>query len=379
MAVTDFLNSGASIPSGSALTATSATTSVAPWYQTYMMDLLAKQNALTNRPYQPSVVPPVAEFSPAQQAGFEQTLGAANSYQPFAAMAGNTLQNAAGMSAAGAAAPMFGQAADISGMAAAQPYMTAAGKNATNVSAYMNPYIGSVVDRIAALGQRNLSENLLPGLTSKYITAGQLGYGGPRAGFNTPSGMLTDTARALRDVSADTLAQQNAALYQGYTQAQNASQADLLRQAQLANTAANAAAAQQQNLANIAAQQGSLAAQDANRQLTAGVNMADLAGLIQKYGLTAGAATSGVGTAEQIQAQKNLDAAIAAEAKQKAYDQQQIDAALATGKGVAAAVPTLTEKYGIEPTATQPPSTASTVIGGLTGLAGVLADAGVFK
>ena len=379
MAVTDFLSNGASIPAGSALTATTTTTSLPDWYSNYAKQLLANQNALAARPYQTAPMPRVAEFSPAQQAGFEQTLGAANSYQPFAAMAGNTLQNAAGMSAAGAAAPMFGQAAGVSGTAAAQPYMTAAGKNATNVSAYMNPYIGSVVDRIAALGQRNLSENLLPGLTSKYITAGQLGYGGPRAGFNTPSGMLTDTARALRDVSADTLAQQNAALYQGYSQAQTASQADLSRQAQLANMAANAAAQQQQNLATIAAQQGALTAQDANRQLTAGENMAELAGLLQKYGLTAGAATAGVGAEAQALAQKNLDAARADFLAQQAYDQQQLDKQLLTLGGVGGAVPKVTEEYGIKPTATQPPSTASTVIGGLTGLAGVLADAGVFK
>jgi hypothetical protein len=76
----------------------------------------------------------------------------------------------------------------------------------------MNPYNDAVTNRIGELGTRNLTENLLPAIEGRYIQAGQLGYGGRGGLGGTPSGMMTDTARTLRDVNADILAQQTAAL-----------------------------------------------------------------------------------------------------------------------------------------------------------------------
>ena len=345
MPVTDFLANGASIPSGSALTATTATSSMPDWYTNYAKQILANQQAVSARPYQPAPMPRVAEFTPAQQTGFGQTIAAAEAYQPLTTAATNTLNTAAGMS----------------GMTSAQPYLTAAGGNATDVSAYMNPYTDAVVSRIAALGQRNLSENLLPALTSKYITSGQLGYGDPRTGYAAPSGMMTDTARAVRDTSADILGAQSTALQQGYTSAQTAALADLTRKAQLASTA------------------GQLGGQDATRMADVARQQADLAGMIQKYGLTAGAATAGVGLEQQTQAQKNLDAARADYLAQKGYDQEQIDAMLKTLNATSGAVPTVKEVYGITPTGTQAAGTAETIAGGLAAAAGILDKAGVFK
>lgn len=338
MAVTDFLANGASIPSGSALTATTATSSMPDWYTNYAKQILANQQAVSGQAYQPAPMPRVAEFTPAQQAGFGQTTAAATAYQPLATAATNTLQNAAGMS----------------GMTSAQPFLTAAGGNATNVSAYMNPYTDAVVNRIATLGQRNLSENLLPALTSKYITAGQLGYGNPRTGYAAPSGMMTDTARAVRDTSADILAAQSAALQQGYASAQTAAQADLSRQGQLASTA------------------GQLGGQDATRTAAVAQQQADLGGMLQKYGLTAGAATTGVGATQQSQAQQNLDAARADFLAQKGYNQEQIDAMLKTLVASGVAVPKVAEEYGIKPTGTQPAGTAETIAGGLAAAGGIL-------
>lgn len=147
------------------------------------------------------------------------------------------------------------------GQQAAQPYMQSAARNATDVSAYMNPYQESVVNRIAELGARNLQENILPGVEGRYIAAGQLGYGGREGAAGTPSGMLTDTARALRDINADILAKQSEALQAGYGQAQSAAQADLARQAQLASTAGQLGTAQQNALLQAAQQQAAVGAQ----------------------------------------------------------------------------------------------------------------------
>jgi hypothetical protein len=338
MAVTDFLANGAAIPAGSALTATTSTSSTPDFYVNYAKQILANQQALSARPYQPAPMPRVAEFTPAQQAGFAQTTAAANAYQPLTTAATNTLNTAAGMS----------------GMTSAQPYLTAAGGDVTDVSAYMNPYTDAVVSRIAALGERNLRDNLLPALTSKYITSGQLGYGDPRTGYAAPSGMMTDTARAVRDTSADIIGAQSTALQQGYTSAQTAALADLTRKAQLASTA------------------GQLGGQDATRMADVAQQQADLAGMIQKYGLTAGAATAGVGLEQQQQAQKNLDAARADYLAQRGYDQEQIDAMLKTLAATSLAIPTVKEEYGIKPLSTQPAGTAETIAGGLSGVAAVI-------
>jgi hypothetical protein len=89
-----------------------------------------------------------------------------------------------------------------------------------NIDAYMNPYTANVTDRIAQLGARNLSENLLPGVSDAFIKAGS--FGGTRMGeFGN---------RALRDTQESILGQQGQALQQGYTQALGVSQADLNRQ-----------------------------------------------------------------------------------------------------------------------------------------------------
>jgi hypothetical protein len=152
----------------------------------------------------------------------------------------------------------------------------------SNIGQYMNPYMESVVNRIGELGTRNLSENIMPQIEGRYIQAGQLGYGG-RGGAGTPSGMMTDTARAVRDTSADILGQQTAALQSGYTQAAGLSAADLARQGQLASTAGNLAQAQQQALSNIGQQQANIGAQMGN--LTQGQQSAILAAAGQQAGI----------------------------------------------------------------------------------------------
>jgi len=105
-----------------------------------------------------------------------------------------------------------------------QPYLDFASQTIPQAqSQYMNPYTNQVVYRIGALGQRNLSENLLPQVNQTFTGAGQ--FGGTRnAEF---------TNRAMRDANESILGQQSQALQQGYTQAQQAALSDLTRQGQL--------------------------------------------------------------------------------------------------------------------------------------------------
>jgi hypothetical protein len=127
----------------------------------------------------------VAGFSPLQQQAFTQTQAQQGAYKPYTDYASQTLPQAA--------------------------------------SAYMNPYTDQVVNRIAQLGQRNLSENLLPQVNSTFAGAGQFGSS-RNADF---------TNRALRDTNESVLGQQANALQSGYQNAQSNALADLQRQANL--------------------------------------------------------------------------------------------------------------------------------------------------
>jgi hypothetical protein len=349
MALTDFLNNG-QLPTGSTFKSLTSETVLPDWYTNYAMQLLSNQQALAAQPLPTFQGPRVAEFSPTTRAGFDMTGTAATAYQPALNAATTATTNA--INAPG-------------GLGAAQPYLGAAGQTSVaNINQYMNPYTNTVVNRIGELGQRNLTENLLPAVEGRYIQAGQLGYGARNGVGGTPSGMMTDTARALRDTNADILGQQAEALRAGYGEAATLASGDLTRQAGLASTA------------------GTLGGQDLSRQLTGAGQLGDLGAQAQTLGLAGAGALGQVGTAIENKAQKNIDVAIADQMRQQGYPQEQINAMLQTFGGVKAGVPTASKEQGIVPLGYQEklePSTAETVGGSLSTLFGLLDKAGVFK
>lgn len=344
MALTDFLNNG-QLPTGSTFKSLTSETVLPDWYTNYAMQLLSNQQALAAQPLPTYQGPRVAEFSPTTQQSFQQTGQAANAYQPALNAATQATQGA--INAPG-------------GLNVAQPYLGAAGQSSVaNIGQYMNPYTEQVVNRIGELGQRNLTENLLPAVEGRYIQAGQLGYGDRTGMGGTPSGMMTDTARALRDTNADVLAAQSAALQSGYTQAAGLAGTDLARQANLATTA------------------GSLGGQDLSRQLAGAGQLGELGAQAQNLGLTGAGALGQVGAAQQGQAQKNLDVAYADFLRQQGYPQSQIDATLRTFSGALSGVPKATKEEGIVPLGYQeklPPSTGETIGGGLAALGAILGN-----
>lgn len=342
MAVSNFLAEGATIPQGSAVTDMTKQTILPDWYTNYAMDILSGQQAIANRPYTTAPMPRVAGFTPAQQEAFAQTGQAATAYQPLLGQATTAAQQAAGAPGA---------------LNVAQPFLGAAGQSSvSNIGTYMNPYNEAVVSRIADLGTRNLNENIMPGIEGRYIQAGQLGYGG-REGAGTPSGMLTDTARAIRDTSADILGKQTEALQSGYTQAANLAGTDLSRMGTLASTAGN--------LANV--QQG--------QQLAASGALSGLGAQAQSLGLTGAGALGGVGAQQQAQGQKSLDVAYEDFLRQQGYPQEQVNNMLNAFKGVATGIPSATTEQGLSPSSVKqeyPASTASQIGSALSGGAGVL-------
>lgn len=339
-----FLTEGQQIPEGSALRATQSQTVLPEWYTNYAMDLLANQQALAQRPFPLAPMPRVAEFSPTQQRGFEMTGQAATAYQPALGQATQATQQA--ISAPG-------------GLGVAQPYLTQAGQTSVaNIGQYMNPFQEKVVDRIGQLGARNLSERILPEVEGRYIAAGQLGFGGRQPGMGTPSGMMTDTARAIRDTQEAVLAQQAEALQRGYSEAAGLAGTDLGRQATLASTA------------------GQLGGQDLARQIDAAQQLAAMGEMGQRLGLTGAGALQQVGGVQQSQAQRNLDVAYEDFLRQQGFPQEQINNMLATFKGVAQGIPTGEQVFGIEPTgrpAEYQPGTAASIGGVLAGIGSILA------
>jgi len=352
MAVSSFMAEGAAIPQGSALTDVTKQTVMPEWYTNYAMDMLSGQKALASRQYQTAPMPRIAGFTPTQEKSFGMTETAAGAYQPMLNQATQAAQAAA--NAPGA-------------LNVAQPYLTQAGQTSvSNIGSYMNPYNEAVTKRIAELGTRNLTENIMPQIEGRYIQAGQLGFGG-RGGMGTPSGMMTDTSRAIRDTSADILGKQTEALQSGYAQAAGLAGTDLARFGTLAGTAGDLARAQQQ------------------QQLAASGALSSLGEQAQTLGLTGAGALGNVGALQQQQGQKNLDVAYGDFLRQQGYEQEQIDNMMKTFQGVASGIPTATQEYGISPSGVKqeyPASTASQIASGLSGGAALikeLKDAGVFK
>lgn len=344
--LTSFLQNG-QIPAGSALTSMTKETQLPAWFMNYAQQLIANQNAASAQPYQTYQGPRVAALTPQQQQSMSMTGTAATAYQPG-------LNSAATATQAATAAP--------GGVGAAQPWMDRAGQSGVaHVQDYMNPYNDAVTNRIAELGTRNLTDNIMPGITSKFINAGQLGFG-PQNGASAPTGMMTDTARAVRDTSNDILGQQNTALQQGYNSATALAQNDLSRYQSIGTT------------------MGSLGQQQQQTQLAGAAQEADIAGLQQKYGLTGADAMMTAGKVQQGQTQQNLDVGYQDSLRQQGWSQEQINNALNTFKGVQGAVPTATTEQGISPTNQQAqysPSTASTVAGTGLALVSALKDLGV--
>jgi hypothetical protein len=341
MAVSSFLAEGMQIPQGSALTDMTKQQVLPEWYTNYAMDILSGQQAIANRPYATAPMPRVAGFTPLQEKSFGLTETAAGSYQPLLGEATTVAQAAA--NAPGA-------------LNVAQPYLTQAGQTSvSNIGSYMNPYNEAVTNRIGELGARNLSENILPQIEGRYIQAGQLGYGG-RDGMGTPSGMMTDTSRAVRDVSADILAQQTAALQSGYNQAAGLAGTDLSRFGTLANTA------------------GGLAQTQQAQQLAASGALSNLGEQAQTLGLTGANAIGNVGALQQQQGQKNLDVAYADFLRQQGYEQDQINNLMKTFQGVASGVPSASQEYGLSPSGVQQQysSTGKDIASALTAAAGIV-------
>jgi hypothetical protein len=430
---------------GTPQTATSYATSsteTPKWMQDAIYNQIQVAQNIANMPYQAYNLPTVAELSPLQQRAYADVVANQGFWKPAMGKAQTGMEGFSGKGTADqlraeqerylrqdlvnkgldTGQQLFGQAAGMNIVGAAQPYMQQAGATtaqalseralqaanpylqaasqtaASQVGQYMNPYQTGVMDVIAKQGARNLTENILPGVSDAFIKAGQFGS----------SRMGEMGSRALRDTQEAVLAQQAQAAQQGYTQALSAAQTDLARQEQLAGTVGSISGAdlsrilqggsqygqlgqtagqltgqQMQNLANIgqmqtqagqqqqqyglSAAQNAQAAQadDYRRQMTALQQMAAMAQ--QEQGMRAAdvASLETAGAAQQGQLQRQLDAAQAQFQAEQLYPKQQMDWLSTQIRGMAPITPQTQTSSSTSTGATYNPSPLSQLATGL--------------
>jgi len=410
---------------GAPQTATSyvTTTSETPkWMQDAIYTQIQMASNLASKPYQEYNAPRVAELSPLQQQAYKNVAnnqgfwqsgidaaqtdmygyaGKGTSDQLNTAQdrylnpslvgsnltAGQDYYNRAGQQdITGAAQPYLAQAGQQSITGAADPYLqTAAQSSAANINQYMSPYQQNVMDVMARQGARNLSENLLPGVSDAFIRAGQFGSGR----------MGEFGSRALRDTQEGILNQQAQLANQGYGQALSASQADLARQAQLASTAGQLTGQQQQNLTNLGQTAGQLTSQQQQNLANLGQMQTGAGQAQQQFGLSAAqaaqqaqaadyqrqmgalgsyaqmqqqeqamrntdvASLEAAGQAQQRQQQATLDAAYQQFVDKRDYPKQQADWLSTQVRGMAPITPTSQTQSGSTTGASYSPSPLS--------------------
>jgi len=421
---------------GTPQTATSYTTSTTEtpkWMQDAIYNQIQVAQNIANRPFEAYEMPTVAELSPLQQQAYQKVQENVDFWKPTMGKALTGMEGfstkgtadqlreeqarylrqdlvnrnldtgqqlfgrAAGMDIVGAAQPFMQQAGATTAealseraLAAASPYLQAAAQStAGRVGEYMSPYQQGVLDLIAKQGARNLRENILPSVSDAFIRAGQFGS----------SRMGEAGSRAMRDTQEAILNAQAQAAQQGYGQALQAAQADLARQAGLAGTVGSisgadlsrilsggaqygqlgqtagqltgqqmqqlSALAQAQTQAGQAQQQFGLGAaqvaqgaqaQDYARQMSALQSMAQLAQ--QEQGMRAAdvASLESAGRAQQGQAQRELDAAARQFEAQRLYPQQQADWLSTQIRGMAPITPQTSIQSGTTTGDTYTPS-----------------------
>lgn len=271
-----------------ATTTTTDTSSQIPAFlQSRLESLLGRAEGVSQQGYTPYGGPRVAATTPDQAAAQALTRTNVGSYQP-----------------------MVNQAQNL--------YTQAGTYNPADVEQFRNPYTTNVANQIATLGNRNLTENVLPGVNNTFTGAGQFGS---RRNYDF-------TNRAIRDNQEAISQAQGTALFNS----ENAAQTNY------ANS--------QQRAGNAAAGLGSLAGQ------AQGFQNADVAAL------------NASGAAQQGQTQKNYDTAYQDFLTQQNYPKEQLNFLSGAIRGNP--MPTSTTQ-----TTTQPsPSTASSLLN-LAGLAGL--------
>lgn len=274
-------------------------TNIPQFMTDYTLGLLNKANTVLSEPYQTYAGTRLQGFTPEQVRAQKLTSQSVGQFMPDVTEGKDITRSSLGYNALNTAQPYLTEARGINALGISQPYAQKAAGTFTGeaVNQYMNPYIGSVVDRLGDLAARNLREKFMPQISADFIRSGTYGSAGQQAAVG----------QALRDVQESALAAQNQALSEGYKTSADIFASDLGRQLQLAGQQGNLALGQQQNLGALGQIAGNMASQTARDKLAAGMQMANLGELGQRMNMKDLAALEAVGAAKQAQKQKSLD------------------------------------------------------------------------
>lgn len=204
------------------------------------------------------------------------------------------------------------------------------------INQYMNPYNSAVTDQLATLGNRNLFENVLPGINSTFVGGGA--FGGSRNNLFV--------GNAVRDSDANILAQQNSALQSGYNDATSAAQSDLSRLTGQAETEGtdygndlSRTVSGTQTLSDLLTGAGSadsarqtsaaqyltgLGQTDANNALTASGALQNYGANVYNQNLKDASVLEGIGQTQQQQEQNEINAQVEQFNQAVNYPQQQL-------------------------------------------------------
>lgn len=332
------------------------------WMQDAIFSQIQAATNVAATPYQQYQGPLVAGLSPYQESAYQSVAANQGKWQPALSQAAQGMQEqTTGMYGSQAAAPYLNQAANVNIPGSAQPYMNQAAKSSvSDIGSYMNPYQQQVMDVMAKQGARNLSENLLPGVSDAFVKAGQFGSGR----------MGEFGSRAVRDTQEAVLNQQAQLANQGYNTALGAAQTDQARQAQLASTAGQQAQAQQSGLAAIGGQFGSLAGSDLARQQSALGALAQFGQMGQQMSAADAAALEAAGKAQQGQQQTEMNSNYQQWLEQQNYPKSQLDWLNTQVRGMAPITPqsTATNTTGSGSNGPSPLSQLATALAGGAGI-----------
>lgn len=268
MGALDFLFEGSPPPS----TTTYGTTveNMPQWLSDYTQALIARANMVAAEPYQAFQGPRVAGFTDDQTNAFDVIRNNIGNWQD---------EFDASKTATGGA------------LTQTMPYFSAAAQSTPDaVSRYMDPYIGSVIDRSRLEANRNWEENIAPSISARFIRGGQSGS----------TAHQEKMLQAGRDLTEGLNSQSLAALSDAYRTAGSQFSTDASR------------------MAGIGRDVGSLG-------LQTGSQLSGLAQLQQAMAGRDATSLQAVGDTQQQQVQRNLDLAYGDFQNQRDYPRQNVD------------------------------------------------------
>jgi len=312
-----------------------STSGTLPFYNEAIENLLNQGQAqLTGALATTAPLQPVAGLDPLQQQAMQQAAAGVGAYQPMLNAAQQAVGGAQGMYSGltGGMDPLLSGtlgAITQTGMPlyqqAANLYSSGAQFDPSQLSTYLNPYLGGVVGEIGRLGQERLEQQMLPALTGQFSSLGQFGSARQAA-------LMADAAKQSQ---REVLGTQSTALNQAYNQAMQ----DYLNWGQQQNAAAQGLAglgsqqAQQQLAAGQLGQNAYQAAQNlalqqaqaqAGTALDVGSSLGNLAQAGQQMGLTDIGTLTAAGQLGQQQQQAQLTAQYQNQLAQQQYPWQQL-------------------------------------------------------